>query len=125
MYSAQAQLAVRYSRSAKNSIIIRARVHPRDTRHDVGLNIGLDLTCGHNGVRRCTNSRQVALERTEPLPRRKWALDIPDGTSFTALLTSFDLLKGNFRPKRVGNVAQRQRRIRIVDSTAASGRASG
>ena len=62
-----------------------------------------------NGVRRCTNSRQVAREPTEPLPRQKCALDIPDGTSSTAFLTSFDLLKGNFRPKRLGNVAQRQR----------------
>ena len=81
--------------------------------------------CFNNGVRCCTNSRQVAREPPEPLPRRKCAPDIPAVTSSMALLTSFDLLKGNFRPKRVGNVAQRHRRIRIVDSTAASGRALG
>ena len=78
-----------------------------------------------NGVHRCTNSRQVAREPTEPLPRRKCALDIPGSTSSTALLTTFDLLKGNFTPKRLGNVTQRQRWIRIMDSTAALGRASG
>ena len=122
------------SSSALASRIMKFFLSQSESRHFTNSNSffggggALMLVCLRtffNGVHCCTNSRQVALERTEPLPRQKCALDIPDGNSFTALLTSFDLLKGNFRPKRVGNVAQRQRRIRIVDSTAASGRASG
>ena len=35
--------ARRNSRAANNSSIIHTRVHPRNTRPDVGLNIGLDL----------------------------------------------------------------------------------